>query len=428
MLYSQMTRQQLEELRQELERDYQQLKEQGLKLDMSRGKPCTEQLDLSQPILDTDLSDCRAEDGSDVRNYGGLYGIPEARRLLGQLLDMPGELVVAAGSSSVSLMFDTVCRAWLFGVLPGFTPWQRLEKVKFLCPVPGYDRHFTICEAFGIEMINVPMTPAGPDMEVVEQLVAADPAIKGMWLVPLYDNPGGHSCSPETVARLGAMPTAAEDFRIFWDNAYCIHHLDVENCDQVDNIYTACAAAGHPDRPYMFVSTSKLSFAGGGICGIATSQANLTWLVENLSKQMICYDKINQLRQARFFGDIEGVRVHVRKQAAVLRPKFELVERILQEELAGTGCAQWTHPRGGYFVSLFTPPGTAREIVSRCKQAGMILTGAGATYPYGHDPEDSNIRLAPTVPPLDELEIALRLLAVAIKLVSVEQLLAAPSA
>ena len=419
-----MTKEELETLHKELLTAYQSFQDKGLKLDMSRGKPGRDVLDQSNAMFEG-MHDFLSETGIETRNYGDLAGLPEARRLFGEaFLQMPAEQIIMGGTSSLTLMFDTIGRAFIRGVLPGMTPWGKLEKVKFLCPAPGYDRHFLICEYYGIEMITIPMTAEGPDMDRVEQFVAEDPTIKGIWCVPMYSNPDGITYSDQVVRRLAAMPTAAEDFRIFWDNAYCVHHLYGANRDHLLNIYTACAEAGCPDRPYMFASTSKVTVAGGGLSAMAMSPDNYAWTMKNLGVQSICFDKVNQLRHCRFLPDAVAVEKLMDRHAQVLRPKFAVVQETLSSELEDWDIAHWTNPKGGYFISFYAPEGCAKRIVARCKEAGLIMTGAGATYPYGKDPQDSNIRIAPTLPSVEELAVAMELFCLVVKLVAVEQKLA----
>ena len=396
-------------------------KSKGLQLNMTRGKPCAEQLDCSRALVGG-LEGFKDAAGEDVRNYGGLTGIPEAKRLFGEIFGIDPGQVIIGGSASLNLMYDMVCRAYTHGALPGLTPWCRLEKAKFLCPAPGYDRHFAITEYFGLEMVTVPMTSTGPDMDLVETLVK-DPAVKGIWCVPMYSNPEGVTYSDETVARLAKMDAAAPDFRIFWDNAYGLHHLDPTDRDHLANIYQACQAAGHEDRVYMFASFSKITMAGAGIAAMAMSPANYAWTEKQLALQTICYDKVNQLRHCRFLPDLAAVEALMAKHGAILKPKFQLVLDMLDQEIAPLGIATWNRPKGGYFIGVNAMPGTARRIVALCKEAGMVLTGAGATFPYGKDPEDSSIRIAPSFPPLNELGQAMELFCHAVKLATVEKLL-----
>ncbi|MFJ2580450.1 aminotransferase class I/II-fold pyridoxal phosphate-dependent enzyme [Kitasatospora aureofaciens] len=404
-------------------RDYEALTGLGLSLDLTRGKPSPAQLDLSQDLLDLPGARHTAADGTDCRNYGGLQGLPELREIFAELLRVPVGQLLAAGNSSLELMHDCLVHA-LLGVLPGAAArWADEERIAFLCPVPGYDRHFALCERFGIEMIPVPMTDEGPDMDVVERLVAGDAAIKGIWCVPTYSNPDGTCYSDRVVERLAAMATAAPDFRIFWDNAYAVHHLTDEAVETPD-VLAACATHGHPDRPFVFGSTSKITFAGAGVAFFGSSRANVDWLLANSGKRSIGPDKINQLRHVLFLRDAEGVRAHMRRHRALLQPKFEAVHRILGKELGGTGLARWTEPKGGYFVCLDVLDGGAAEVVRLAKQAGIALTPAGATHPYGDDPRDATIRIAPSYPSTEELEQAVAGLAICVRLVGYERLLA----
>ncbi len=424
--YAEMGTEELETLKHGLEREYAEIQAKGLSLNMARGKPGSDQLDLSMPLLTavTTAEDCRAEDGTDCRNYGVLDGLPEAKRFMAAMLDDEPENVIVGGNSSLSLMYEAVARCWNFGTL-GSEPWCRLEQVKWLCPVPGYDRHFGVTEAFGIQMIPVPMTEEGPDMHEVERLVRDDASVKGIWCVPKYANPNGVTYSDEVVRRLASMPCAAEDFRIFWDNAYCVHHLydDVAEQDQLLDIGAACREAGNPHRPFKFASTSKVTHPGAGISALAASPENVAEIKKRLGVGTIGYDKINQLRHVRFLKDAEGLAAHMSKHAAILRPKFELVLTKLDEGLSEVGGCSWSHPRGGYFVSFDAPEGTAKRIVQLAKEAGVTMTGAGATWPYKHDPHDSNIRIAPTLPPLDELDAAMDVFVCCTKLAYTEKLL-----
>ena len=424
--YAQMTKEELTNELAEVKKEYKRFQNMALSLDMSRGKPCLEQLDLSMGMMDALSSDAdmNCEDGTDCRNYGVLSGIREAKVLIGDMMENNPDNIIIYGNSSLNVMYDTVSRAMTHGIM-GNTPWCKLDRVKFLCPVPGYDRHFAITEYFGIEMIPVPMTPHGPDMNMVEQLVAADEAIKGIWCVPKYSNPQGYSYSDETVRRFARLKPAAPDFRIFWDNAYGIHHLYDIDQDYLIEILAECKRAGNPDLVYKFSSTSKITFPGSGIAALATSPNNLEDIMNQLRKQTIGHDKVNQLRHVRFFHDIYGMTEHMKKHAEVLRPKFEAVETIFAENLEGLEIGSWTSPKGGYFISFDSLPGCAKEIVSRAKKAGVTLTGAGATWPYGKDPKDSNIRIAPTYPSIEELAQALDVFVVCVQLVSARLALAA---
>lgn len=423
--YKEMSREELLALKEELAHQYEDVKAKGLKLDMSRGKPAASQLDMEMDFLDVlnAASDVKTEAGVDCRNYGLLDGIPEAKKLMADMLGVAAEHVIVCGNASLNIMYDTIARSMIFGVL-GSTPWCKLEQVKFLCPVPGYDRHFAITEQFGIEMINIPMTQQGPDMDLVEKYVNNDPAVKGIWCVPKYSNPQGYTYSDETVRRFAALKPAAEDFRIFWDNAYVIHDLYEDKSDALLEILSECEKAGNPDMVYEFCSTSKVTFAGSGISAVASSKANLDFFKKTMTIQTIGYDKLNQLRHVRYFKNIEGMKEHMKKHAAIMRPKFEAVLAVLERELGGLSIGSWTKPNGGYFISFESMEGCAKAIVERCKEAGVVLTGAGATYPYKKDPADSNIRIAPTFPSEQELALATDLFVLCVKLVSVEKLLA----
>lgn len=407
-----------------LEAQYRDFQGKGLKLDMSRGKPSAAQLDLSMGMMDVldCFTDLKCEAGIDCRNYGVMDGIPEAKRLLGELIEVPAENIIIYGNSSLNVMFDVVSHAYTHGVM-GMTPWCKLDKVKFLCPVPGYDRHFSITEYFGIEMINVPMTPDGPDMDMVEALVSEDEAIKGIWCVPKYSNPQGYTYSDENVRRFAALKPAAKDFRIFWDNAYNVHHLYGEPQDVILELLAECEKAGNPDMVYKFSSTSKISFPGSGVAAISASKANLDDLRTQLTIQTIGHDKLNQLRHVRYFKNIRGIEKQMEKHADIMRPKFEAVLDILERELGGLEVGTWTKPHGGYFISFDAMEGCAKAIVAKAKDAGVVMTGAGATYPYKKDPHDSNIRIAPSFPPIDELIQATELFVLCVKLVSVDKLL-----
>ncbi len=410
-----------------LRAEYEAIKAQGLKLNMARGKPSAAQLDLSLPMMDllTSQSDYHSEDGTDCRNYGVIDGIPEAKRMMADLLDDVPENVIVLGNASLTAMYDTLARCLTFGT-GGFAPWSEDAQVKWLCPVPGYDRHFSVCEALGIEMIPVPMNSDGPDMDQVEALVAEDPTIKGIWCVPKYSNPNGVVYSDETVKRLASMACAAPDFRIIWDNAYAVHHLfdDPQEQGSLLDIAEACQEAGTPDRYFKFASTSKITFPGAGIAALASSPANIAETKKQLNAQIIGHDKINQLRHARFLKDGEGIAAHMRKHAALLRPKFALVQEKLHSGLDEAAIASWSDPQGGYFVSFDGLPGTATRTVALAKEAGVTMTGAGATWPYGNDPRDSNIRIAPTLPPLEELDHALDVFICCAKIAALESLLA----
>ncbi len=425
MIYSQMSLEEKKALLSELTDKYNEFKARDLSLNMARGKPSNAQLDLSMGMMDVlaSTSDLTCEDGTDCRNYGVLEGLEEAKKLLGDMMEVPADNIIIYGNSSLNVMYDTISRCMTHGVM-GHTPWCKLPSVKFLCPVPGYDRHFAITEHFGIEMINVPMTEDGPDMDLVETLVANDSAIKGIWCVPKYSNPQGYSYSNETVRRFARLKPAAEDFRIFWDNAYCIHHLYDDKQDVVLELLDECRKAGNADMVYKFVSTSKISFPGSGISAIAASHNNLKEIKHQMSMQTIGHDKVNQLRHVRYFRDINGMREHMRLHADILRPKFQKVDEILTRELEGTGVGEWNKPLGGYFISFQSLDGCAKDIVALCKKAGVVLTGAGAAYPYGKDPKDSNIRIAPSYPPIEDLAVATELFSLCVKIVSLKKLIA----
>ena len=424
MQYNDMSKEELLALKESLNKEYAEAKAKGLALDMSRGKPSAKQLDVSLGLLDTinSSSDLKALDGTDCRNYGVLDGIPEAKKLMADMMGTTPDHVIVYGNASLNIMYDQISRAYTHGII-GNTPWCKLDKVKFLCPVPGYDRHFAITERFGIEMINIPMSESGPDMGMVEEYVSKDASVKGIWCVPKYSNPQGYTYSEETVKRMAALKPAAEDFRIFWDNAYVIHDLYDDNKDEIADIISECEKAGNPDMVFEFASTSKVSFPGSGIAALATSANNIADIKKQLTIQTIGHDKLNQLRHVRFFKDINGLKEHMRKHAEFMRPKFEAVESVLEEELGGLGIGSWTEPKGGYFISFEAMDGCAKAIVAKCKEAGVKLTGAGATFPYGKDPKDSNIRIAPSFPTPEEMKQAADLFVLCVKLVSVEKLL-----
>lgn len=422
--YRELSKEELLALKEELTKKYEDVKAKGLSLDMSRGKPGVDQLELSMPMLNlvNENSNMKCESGVDCRNYGVLEGIPEAKRLMSEMIGTDPEHVIVFGNSSLNIMFDTIARCMLRGVL-GSTPWSKLDHVKFLCPSPGYDRHFKVTESFGIEMIVVPMLPTGPDMDMVEELVSKDESIKGIWCVPQYSNPQGYTYSDETVRRFANLKPAASDFRIFWDNAYCVHHLYDDNQDHLLDILSECEKAGNPDMVFEFASTSKVTFPGSGVSVLASSKANLDDIRKYITVQTIGHDKINQLRHVRFLKDAQGIKEHMRKHAALIRPKFEAVLSTLERELGGLEIGQWTTPKGGYFISFDSMEGCAKAIVAKTKEAGVVMTGAGATFPYGKDPKDSNIRIAPTLPSAEDLAMAAEVFVLSVKLVSVEKLL-----
>lgn len=422
--YADMTKKQLQEEEAKLRQQYKEYQGKGLNLDMSRGKPSAEQLDLAMGLLNAidAKSILDAENGLDTRNYGGMDGIPEAKRLMAGMMGANPEQVVVCGNSSLNTMYDMVARGMLRGYL-GETPWCKLDSVKFLCPVPGYDRHFAVTEHFGVEMINVPMTEEGPDMDMVEELVSKDAAIKGIWCVPKYSNPQGIVYSDETVCRMANLKPAAKDFRIFWDNAYAVHHLYGAETGELRNILEECERAGNEDMVFEFASTSKVSFAGGGISAIASSPANIADIKKSMAIQTIGFDKVNQLRHVRYFKDAEGVAAHMEKHAALLRPKFELVLDTMERDLAGLGAGEWIRPKGGYFITFEAPDGCATRIIQLAKEAGVVMTPAGAPFPYGKDPKDSVIRIAPSYPTPEELGQAAEVFVTCVKLAAVEKYL-----
>lgn len=420
--YSKMNKEQLSQEYKALSEKYASYKAMGLSLNMARGKPGKEQLDISNDMLSvlTPESVFQTEDNPECRNYGGLSGIIEAKRIFADILEVKPENIFVGGNSSLNMMFDTI--ACLMELGCGETPWNKQEKIKFLCPAPGYDRHFGVTEYFDIEMIAVPMTENGPDMDIVENLVSNDPTIKGIWCVPKYSNPQGITYSDETVRRFAALKPAAKDFRIMWDNAYVIHDIN-DNPDKLLNIFDELKKNGNEDMVFEFCSTSKISFPGAGVAAVAASENNLKLLSRRYNFQTIGYDKLNMLRHVLFFKDIDGVRKHMQKHRAILEPRFNMVTDMLKDELSEAGVAEWTNPNGGYFVSVDVTEGCAKRVVQLCKEAGVVLTGAGATYPYGNDPKDSNIRIAPTYPPVDELKTAMEVFCVSAKLAALEKLI-----
>lgn len=424
MFYKEMNKEELLKEKDSLQKEFDGYKAMGLKLDMSRGKPGKEQLDISERMLDIVNSgiECKTRDGLDCRNYGLLDGIPSCKELFAQLLGVEPENVMVGGNSSLNMMFDTIACMMTAPIVEGCEPWYEVKDRKFLCPVPGYDRHFAVTEYFGFEMINIPMLPTGPDMDMVEKLVAEDESIKGIWCVPKYSNPQGITYSDETVRRFANLKTKAKDFRIMWDNAYCIHDV-TDTPDNLLNIYEECKKNGTEDSVILFCSTSKITFPGSGVAAMASSPANMKVFKNRYSWQTIGYDKINMLRHMLFFKDLDGVKKHMDKHKAILKPRFDTVIEKLDTKLKDSGIASWTNPNGGYFVSVDVLEGTAKKVVALCKEAGVVLTGAGATYPYGKDPKDSNIRIAPTFPPVSELETAMDIFCVCAKLAAVEKLL-----
>lgn len=422
---SDLSKEELLAMRNCVEKEYNDTKAKGLKLNMARGLPSVEQLDMESDFFDvlTSESVYKSETGIECRNYGELTGISEAKKLMGEMMGIPAENVMIFGNSSLNIMYDTVARAMIHGVC-GSTPWCKLDnKVKFLCPVPGYDRHFAVTEQFGIEMINIPLLEDGPDMDLVEKYVNNDPYVKGMWCVPKYSNPTGVVYSSKTVERIAKLKPAAKDFRLFWDNAYIVHHLYEDKRGELPEILSECAKYGNEDMVWEFCSTSKITFPGAGVAALGSSVKNLEYVKKIITIQTIGYDKLNQLRHAMYLKDMNGIENHMKKHAAILRPKFELVNSKLEEGLGGLGIGKWTKPLGGYFVSFDALEGCASQIVLKCKEAGVTLTGAGSTYPYKKDPFDSNIRIAPTFPPIEELSMAIDIFVLAVKLVSIDKIL-----
>lgn len=422
MRYTEMNKEQLAAEKARLEQQLGEYKAKGLKLDMSRGKPSPDQLDLSMEMMDHYGNEYVSENGTDCRNYGLLDGIPEAKAIFSEMLGVSADQIIIGGNSSLQLMYDFVIRALQLGVLGSDKPWCKYDKVKFLCPSPGYDRHFAICESLGIEMIPVEYKSDGPDMDEVERLVSSDETIKGIWCVPMYSNPTGISYSDEAVRRFAALKPAAKDFRILWDNAYCVHHLS-DDQDKILNIIEECEKTGNPDMVVEFASTSKISFPGSGIAMIAASKANIDFIKSQLTFQTIGYDKLNQLHHVQYFKDLNGIMEHMKRHAKIVKPKFDAVLSALDKEIAPLGIGEWNSPRGGYFISFNALDGCAKRIVGLAKEAGVVMTGAGATYPYGKDPRDSNIRIAPTYPTVDELKLAMEIFCVCVKLASAEKLL-----
>ena len=424
MYYSELSKNEMQAELSALKSKYDEFKAKGLKLDMSRGKPGAEQLDLTADMLNCvkTAKDCFSENGTDCRNYGILDGIPEAKKLFAEIFGVPAANVIVGGSSSLNLMYDEIARAMMFGVAGGKKPWGAQGKIKFLCPAPGYDRHFAICELMGIEMIAVPQTKNGPDMDVIEKYVSEDESVKGVWCVPKYSNPEGTVCSAETVRRFAALKPKADDFRIFWDNAYAVH--DLYDFIELPNLFELCKEYGNENLALMFTSTSKISFAGAGVAAMAASDANIAKTKKSMGIQTIGADKINQLRHAKYFGDIEGVKAHMKKHADILRPKFETVLDAFKSELGSRGIAEWSDPKGGYFISLNVLPGCAKRVYELAKEVGVTLTPAGAPFPYGVDPEDKNLRIAPSYPPVSELKDAVGILCLCVRIASLEKYLA----
>lgn len=422
MLYSEMNKEQLAAEKEKVSALYEDYKKKGLNLTMARGIPAPEQLDLSINMLLHCLDgDYKSRSGADCRSYGVLDGIPEAKEIFMDMLKVGSDEVIVGGNSSLQMMYDTIIRAMQLGVLGSEKPWCKYDKVKFLCPAPGYDRHFAMCEALGIEMITIPYNADGPDMDLIEKYVSEDEEIKGVWCVPKYSNPTGITYSDEVVRRFANLKPKAKDFRIFWDNAYCVHHLYDNDRDELLNIIEECKKAGNPNMVFEFSSTSKISFPGGGLAVICASKDNIDFIKKQMAIQTIGFDKLNQLRHAKYFSNFEGVEKHMRAHAAIIRPKFEVVKYMLEKELGARGIGEWTNPKGGYFISFNAPEGCAKRIVSLAKEAGVVMTNAGATYPYGNDPHDSNIRIAPTFPSVDDLRKAMELFCVCVRLAYLEK-------
>lgn len=423
--YQEMSKEELLQEKESLEAAYKEYQKMDLSLNMARGKPSIEQLDMSMDMLEvlSAKEAMLAEDGTDVRNYGAMDGIPEAKKLMAEMMGVCSENVMVCGNASLTIMYDTVSRSMTHGVC-GSTPWCKLDQAKFLCPVPGYDRHFAVTEHFGIEMINIPMTADGPDMDLVEQYVNNDASVKGIWCVPKYSNPQGVVYSDETVRRFAALQPAAEDFRIFWDNSYIVHHLYDDNQAELLEILSECEKAGNPDMVYEFVSTSKITFAGAGIAAVASSKKNLDFMKKSVEIQTIGYDKINQFRHVKYFKNLDGIMAKMKQHADIMRPKFEMVEEILDKEIGSLGIGSYMKPMGGYFITFEAMEGCAAAIVKKAKEAGVVLTGAGAPFPYKKDPKDSIIRIAPSYPTIEELKQAAEIFVVCVKLASVEKLLA----
>ena len=424
MKYTDMTKEQLKEVHAAAEKEYDDILRMELNLNMARGKPSAVQLDLALGVLEAlhARSHFANSKGDDARNYGIWDGLEEMKAIFSGMMEVPTSQIIIGNNSSLGMMFDVVSRGVTHGY-KGCKPWGKLDKVKWLCPVPGYDRHFRITEYFGFEMINIPMLPTGPDMDMVEELVSSDPAIKGIWCVPKYSNPTGITFSDETVRRFAKLRPAAKDFRIFWDNAYCIHDL-TDNPEHLLNLYDEALAEGNEDMVFVFASTSKITFPGAGVCAMAASDRNIVDLKQHFTTETIGPDKLNQLRHVLFFHDFNGVKLMMKAHREILEPKFRAVDRVLKEELGDSGLATWNMPNGGYFINCNVLPGCAKKVFRLCKMAGLIITDAGATYPYGKDPDDSNIRIAPSFPPVNELEQAIRVFSVCLKLAASEKLLA----
>ncbi|MGN0594928.1 MAG: aminotransferase class I/II-fold pyridoxal phosphate-dependent enzyme [Hominimerdicola sp.] len=425
MKLSEMSREELSAFKADVQKKYDDYKSQGLSLNMARGKPSPEQLELSTEmltVLNGKDGDFKASDGTDCRNYGGIDGIVDAKNLFAPMLGVSNDELIVFGNSSLNIMYDTIAKCYIFGVDGVQKPWKDCEKVKWLCPCPGYDRHFAITENFGFELIPVPMKDDGPDMDMIEKLVAEDEAVKGIWCVPMYSNPAGITYSDEVVKRFAALKPKASDFRIFWDNAYCIHHLS-DTPDKLLNLLDECKKVGSEDMVYMFASTSKITFPGSGVAVMGASVKNINYIKKLMNFQTIGHDKLNQLRHVKFFGNFDGLMKHMDKHKAIIKPRFDVVIDELEKEIAPLGIGSWKNPNGGYFISFDSLDGCAKRIVELCKDAGVVLTGAGATFPYGKDPRDCNIRIAPTFPSVEEMKLAVEIFATAVKLASAEKLL-----
>ena len=424
MLLSEMSKEELLKFHDNAKAKYDEFKAQGLTLNMARGMPSAEQLDLTEGLLTAvkDNEDCIDETGTDLRNYGVLDGIASCKNLFAPMLGVTPENLIICGNSSLNIMYDTIAKFIIFGVGNGHKAWKDCGKIKWLCPCPGYDRHFLITEKFGFEMINIPMNDDGPDMDMIEKLCAEDESIKGIWCIPMYANPTGLTYSDEVVKRFAALKTKADDFRIFWDNAYCVHHL-TDTPDKLLNILDECKKAGCPDRVYMFASTSKVTFPGAGVAMVASSEDNIKYLKSLMTVQTIGHDKLNQMRHVKYFKNFEGITEHMKKHRAIIEPRFKAVLDTLENEIAPLGIGKWSKPNGGYFISFDALDGCAKKIVALCKEAGVVLTGAGATYPYGKDPKDTNIRIAPTYPPIDKLKLAAEIFSLSVQVASAEKIL-----